>query len=341
MIVIMQVGATKTQVAAVVANVQKMGLNGHVIEGQERTIVAVVGDDRSAIDRNALSALDGVERTVPILAPYKIASREVHPANTLIPFNGASIGDRKIVIIAGPRALLQPEQILEIASALRDSGADGLYAGVFGYDASPYTARTPVERSLQLLAEAHKQSGLPIVAEVTEPELVPLIAKYAEVLLVTGENMQNYPLLNTVGESQRSILLKRGMVNTMEELLMAAEYILSHGNRQVMLCEAGIRTLEGYTQNTTFDINAVPVLKAKTHLPIIVDASRAAGHYEYVGSAAKAAIAAGADGLIIDVDGLADTTPTDSDGRQALNARQFSALIEALRPVAEAVGRTI
>jgi 3-deoxy-7-phosphoheptulonate synthase len=337
MIVIMQPGATKAQVAAVVANVKSMGLDARVIEGQERTVVAVVGDDRSALDRDALSSMDGVERTMPVLAPYKIASREVHPANTLIPLDGSSIGDRRIVLIAGPHAVNSRDQILEVAHALKKAGVAALCSGVF--DPRPYTFQKIGEEGLELLAEARQQTGLPIVTEVMEPDLVPMIARYADVLQIGSHNMQNYPLLNAVGDTQHAILLKRGMVNTLEELLMAAEYILSHGNHQVIVCEGGIRTYESYTRNTTFDINAVPVLKTKTHLPVIVDASHAAGHWAFVAAASKAAIAAGADGLIIEVDRRPGSR--SSDDAQVLNLDRFAKLVKELRRMAEAVDRTI
>ncbi len=339
MIVIMQQGATKAQVAAVVANVKSMGLDARVIEGQERTIVAVVGDDRSALDRDALSSMDGVERTTPVLAPYKIASREVHPANTLIHLDGAAIGDRKIVLIAGPRSVTSRDQILEVAHALKKAGAAALCSGVF--DPRPYSVQKLGEEGLELLAEARQQTGLPLVTEVMEPGLVPTVARYADVLQIGAHNMQNYPLLNAVGETQHAILLKRGMVNTLEELLMAAEYILARGNHQVMVCEGGIRTYESYTRNTTFDINAVPVLKTKTHLPVMVDASHASGHWAFAAAASKAAIAAGADGLIFEVDRRPGSKSSDADDVCALNLDRFARLVKDLRRMAEAVDRTI
>lgn len=340
MIVIMQLGATKAQVSAVVANVQSMGLSAHVIEGQERTVVAVVGDDRSAIDRDVLSAMDGVERMMPVLAPYKIASREVHPTNTLIALNSSQVGGKQVVLIAGPRMIGGRKAFIENAQALKKAGAKALCGNVYWPTDSPYDAQGPGESGLDILAEARRRTALPIVSEVMEPEAVPIIARCADVLQIGGQSMQNYPLLNAVGEAQCPVLLKRGVVNTLEELLMAAEYILSHGNRQVILCEGGIRTYESYTRNTTFDINAVPVLKAKTHLPVIVDVSYAAGYGEFVSAAAKAAVASGADGLIIEVDfkGAAPAAPGES---HAVSMEQFGTLVKDLRRVAEAVGRII
>ncbi len=338
MIVIMQVGATQAQVDAVVANVKSMGLDARVIVGEERTVVAIVGDDRSALDRDALSGMDGVERTMPVLAPYKIASREVHPANSVIPLNGSAIGDRKIALIAGPRTVTSREQILGVARALRDLGANALCGGVFDPKPLHYAFQGLGEQGLELLAEARAQTGLPVVTEVAEPELVPVVARYADVIQIGAHNMQNYALLNAVGESRRVILLKRGMVNTLEELLMAAEYILARGNLNVILCEGGIRTYESYTQNITFDINAVPVLKAKTHLPVIVDASHAAGNGQGIVAASKAAIAAGADGLTIEVDRCA---APDADDSRALTPVQFAGLVTDLRRMAEAIDRAI
>ncbi len=339
MIVIMKPGATKTQVAAVVSGVKSLGLDAHVIEGQERTVIAVVGDDRSAIDRDTLSAMDGVERMMAVLAPYKIASREVHPLNTVIPLNGSPLGDKKVVIIAGPPFVETRDQLLETACALKEAGADVLAANVFGPTASPYDPQGLGEKGLEVLHEVRCQTGMPIITEVMEPELVPIMAQVADVLQIGGQNMQNYPLLNAAGESRHTILLKRGVVNTMEELLMAAEYILSHGNRQVILCEGGIRTFESYTKNITFDVNAVPVLKAKTHLPIVVDVNHAVGHWEFVAAAARAAVASGADGLIFQV--TQRRKPSDPEETEALRLDRFVSLVKALRRVAEAVGRAV
>jgi 3-deoxy-7-phosphoheptulonate synthase len=341
MIVIMQVGATKAQVSAVVANVKSMGLSAHIIEGQERTVVAVVGDDRSAIDRDVLSAMEGVERMMPVLAPYKIASREVHPANTLIALNGIQVGDRNVIVIAGPRAIDPREPVVKFAQALKKAGASALCINVYGPTHSPYDAQGPGETGLEALAEVRDRTGLPIVSEVMEPEAVTHVARYADVLQIGGQSMQNFPLLNAVGESQRPVLLKRGIVNTLEELLMAAEYILSHGNRQIMLCEGGIRTYESYTRNMTFDINAVPVLKGRTHLPVVVDVSQAAGHWEFVAAAAKAAVAAGADGLIVEVECPRRKTVSKTDDETGLHLDKFAALVKDLRRVAEAVGRSL
>ena len=338
MIVIMQMGATTQQISAVIARIKEMGLEAHLSEGQERTIIGVVGDDRLVADRDSLSLLEGVERTMRVSHPYKIASREFHPADTLVPLNGCKVGDKKVVVIAGPCSVESREQLLEIAHAVKEAGATALRGGAFKPRSSPYSFQGMGEKGLELLAEAREATGLPIVTEVMEPGLVPLVARYAEVLQIGARNMQNYALLHAVGASQHTVLLKRGMMSTMEELLMAAEYILSHGNNRVMLCERGIRTFETYTRNT-FDINAIPVLKQRTHLPIIADPSHATGRWEYVGAAARAAVAAGADGLILEVHNNPEKAL--SDGAQSLRPEKFAKLVVELRRIAEAVDRTL
>jgi 3-deoxy-7-phosphoheptulonate synthase len=282
--------------------------------------------------------MEGVERTMRVSHPYKIASREFHPQDTLVPLNGDKAGDKKILVIAGPCSVESRDQLMEIAHAVKEAGATALRGGAYKPRSSPYSFQGLGEKGLELLAEAREATGLPIVTEVMEPGLVPLVAKYADVLQIGARNMQNYALLHAAGESQHTVLLKRGMMSTMEELLMSAEYILSHGNHRVMICERGIRTFETYTRNT-FDINAVPVLKQRTHLPIIVDPSHATGRWEYVGSAAKAAIAAGADGLIMEVH--CNPEKALSDGAQSLRPDKFLKLMGELRRVAEAVDRTL
>jgi 3-deoxy-7-phosphoheptulonate synthase len=338
MIVIMQVGATTKQIEAVVARIKEMGLTPHISEGQERTIIGLVGDDRQEADRDSLSLMEGVERTMRVSHPYKIASREFHPTDTLVPLNGLKVGDTKLALIAGPCSVESRDQLMETAHAVKEAGATALRGGAFKPRTSPYSFQGLGEKGLELLAEAREATGLPVVTEVMEPGLVPLVAKYADVLQIGARNMQNYALLHAAGASQHTVLLKRGMMSTMEELLMAAEYILSHGNHRVMLCERGIRTFETYTRNT-FDINAIPVLKQRTHLPVIADPSHATGRWEYVGAAAKAAIAAGADGLIMEVH--CNPEKALSDGAQSLRPEKFAKLVKELRRVAEAVDRTI
>ena len=338
MIVIMQAGATAKQISAVIARIEEIGLKAHLSEGQERTIIGVVGEDRNLAERDTLALLDGVERTMRVSHPYKLASREFHPADTLVQLNGSQVGGNQVVVIAGPCSVESREQIIETACAVKEAGATALRGGAYKPRSSPYSFQGLGEKGLEYLAEARQVTGLPIVTEVMEPGLVPLVCKYADVLQIGARNMQNFPLLNAAGESQHTVLLKRGPANTMEELLMAAEYILAHGNNRLMLCERGIRTFETYTRNT-FDLNAIPVLKARTHLPIFADPSHATGKWEYVGAAAKAAIAAGADGVIMEVH--MNPEKAMSDGAQSLRPEKFAELVKEMRRVAEAVDRTL
>jgi len=338
MIIIMQSGATTKQIASVVTRIKELGYGAHLSEGQERTIIGVVGEDRVLMEGEEFTLLDGVERTMRVTSPYKLASRDFHPANTLVPLNGSVVGDIKLTLIAGPCSVENRTQMLETAHAVKEAGATALRGGAYKPRSSPYSFQGLGEEGLELLAEAREATGLPIVTEVMDPALVPLVCKYADVLQIGARNMQNYTLLNAVGESQHTVLLKRGLMSTMEELLMSAEYILAHGNNRIMLCERGIRTFETYTRNT-FDINAIPVLKLKTHLPILADPSHATGKREYVAAASKAAIAAGADGLIIEVH--CNPEKALSDGAQSLRPEQFAKLVTDLRRIAEAVDRTL
>ena len=338
MIVIMQPGATTEQIAAVVAQIKEFGYGAHLSEGQERTIIGIIGDDRKASDEEQIGLMEGVERTMRVTSPYKLSSREFHPMNTTVPLNGSKVGESKVILIAGPCSVENRTQMLETAHAVKEAGATALRGGAYKPRSSPYSFQGLGEAGLELLAEAREETGLPVVTEVMDPALVPLVVKYADVLQVGARNMQNYTLLNAVGESQHTVLLKRGMMCTMEELLMSAEYILAHGNNRIMLCERGIRTFETYTRNT-FDINAIPVLKQKTHLPIIADPSHATGKREYVAAAAKAAVAAGADGLIIEVH--CNPEKALSDGAQSLRPEQFAQLVGEMRRIAEAVDRSM
>ena len=335
MIIVMQPQASSQQIAAVVARVETLGYRVHLSQGAETTIIGVIGDDRP-ITPAQFEILDGVEKTVPILKPFKLASRTMRPHNTLVPLNGDRVGDRKVVIIAGPCAVESREQLLETAQAVKEAGATALRGGAFKPRTSPYSFQGLGEKGLELLAEARQVTGLPIVTEVMAPEVVSLVARYADVLQLGARNMQNYALLNAVGESGKPVLLKRGMMSTIEEWLMSAEYILAQGNGRVILCERGIRTFEKYTRNTT-DINAIPVLKQLTHLPVILDPSHSTGKWEYVNSVALAAVAAGADGLIVEVHPRPEAAL--SDGAQSLRPDKFAQLVTALRQVAQAVGR--
>lgn len=337
MIVVMKKGATGAQIANVTARIEQLGCRVHLSEGEERTIIGVIGNGRP-LDREPIERLDGVERMVPILRPFKLASREFHPQDTVVKVNGVSIGGRQVVVMAGPCAVESCEQLLETARVVKEAGGRVLRGGAFKPRTSPYSFQGLGEEGLRLLAQARDETGLPVVTEVIDPQMVPLVTTYADILQVGARNMHNYALLHAIGEAQRPVLLKRGMMSTIEELLMAAEYVLSHGNERVILCERGIRTFEHYTRNT-LDISAVPLLKQLCHLPVIVDPSHGTGKWELVEPVSRAAVAAGADGLIIEVHPHPEVAL--SDGVQSLKPARFAALMESLRPVAEAVGRTL
>jgi len=336
-IVVMKREATQAHIANVTARVESMGYQAHISEGQERTIIGIIGNGRP-LDREQLERIDGVERTVPVLQPFKLASREFHPKDTIVSINGVSIGGKKLVVMAGPCAVEGRDQMLEAASVVRQAGALMLRGGAFKPRTSPYSFQGLGEEGLRFLAEARQATGLPVVTEVMAPEQVPLVAGYADVLQIGARNMQNYALLHAVGEAKRPVLLKRGMMSTIEELLMSAEYVLSHGNDRIILCERGIRTFEPYTRNT-LDINAVPLLKQLSHLPVVVDPSHGTGRWELVAAVSRAAVAAGADGLIIEVH--PNPSHALSDGAQSLKPETFAQLMAELKAVAQAVGREL
>lgn len=337
MIIVMGVEATVSEISEVVTRIKGMGYDAHISEGEDRTIIGVVGSG-PAIEKEQLAMLAGVKDVIRVSKPYKLASLEFHPEKTVVQLNGVQVGAEKLAIIAGPCSVESREQILETAHAVKEAGASALRGGAFKPRTSPFAFQGMGEEGLKLLAEAREATGLPIVTEVMDSELVPMVCEYADVLQIGARNMQNYALLNAVGKSQHPVLLKRGMSSTIEELLMAADYILSHHNNRVILCERGIRTFETATRNT-FDINAIPVLKHTTHLPILADPSHATGKWEYVESAALAAIAAGADGIIVEVH--PDPECAVSDGRQSLKPERFAELVKKMRRVAEAVDRIV
>lgn len=338
MLIVMKPGATAKEISGVVARITANGYEPHLSENGERTLIGIVGTGSTPLREEDYETLAGVEQAVRVSAPYKRASREFHPADTLIPLNGIKVGGPRIAIIAGPCSVESREQIIETACAVKEAGAVALRGGAFKPRSSPYSFQGHGEQGLEWLAEARERTGLPIVTEVLDTGLVPLVAKYADVLQVGARNMQNFALLHAVGESQQPVLLKRGLSATMEELLMAAEYVMSHGNTRVMICERGIRTFETYTRNT-FDVNAIPVLKSLTHLPVIADPSHAVGKREYVEAVARSAIAAGADGLIVEVH--MEPEKALSDGRQSLNPEGFVQMVQSVRRIAEAVDRSI
>src|SRR5688572_8092250 len=336
MIIILSRDAGQKELDGVVNWVEGQGYRTHISQGEERTIVGVIGNERP-LDGDQVQRLDGVERAVAILAPYKLASLEMQATPTLVALNGMKVGTERIAIIAGPCSVESREQILESARIVKEAGGTALRGGAFKPRTSPYSFQGMGLAGLELMAEARAETGLPIVTEVMAPDQVSMVAQYANVLQIGARNMQNYNLLRAVGETRHPILLKRGMMNTLEELLMSAEYILASGNPNVMLCERGIRTFETYTRNT-FDVNAIAALKARTHLPVLVDPSHATGHWQYVQSAALAAVAAGADGLIIEVHPHPEQAK--SDGLQSLKPDRFADLVQRVKAVAQAVGRS-
>lgn len=337
MIVIMKTSATMSQVSAVIGLIEEKGYRVHLSEGEERTIVGIIGSG-APINKDPIQLMPGVDRVLPVGKPFKLASREFHPDDTHFPIGDVMIGGKGLAIMAGPCSVESRSQIIETAWAVKEAGAHILRGGAFKPRSSPYSFQGMGEEGLRYMKEASELTGLPIITEVMEPALVPLVCEYADILQIGARNMQNYALLHAVGRSQHPVLLKRGMSSLMEEWLMCAEYILSHGNTRVMLCERGIRTFEKYTRNT-FDINAIPVAKHLSHLPVIADPSHATGKWEYVGAAAKAAVAAGADGLIIEVHPQPENAM--SDGAQSLKPEKFAALVLEMKAIAQAVGRDI
>jgi len=337
MVIIMRHQATAEDIAGVIQHIESLGFRAHVSRGEERTIIGVIGDERP-IDPAHFEVLPGVERAVRILHPFKLASRDFHPDGSVVRINGIVIGGQKVVVMAGPCAVESRQQLMETAAAVKAAGAHILRGGAFKPRTSPYSFQGLGLKGLELLREARDAFNLPVVTEVMSPQDVPLIAQYADILQVGARNMQNFALLSAVGTLQKPVLLKRGMMSTVEELLMAAEYILSHGNSQVMLCERGIRTFEPSTRNT-FDINAIPVLKSLTHLPVIADPSHGTGKWELVTPVARAAVAAGADGLIVEVH--PNPAKALSDGAQSLKPDRFAAMMADVRRVAQAIGRTV
>lgn len=338
MIIVMASDATPEQVEKVEDTIRELGYTPHEIAGVERKVIGAVGDERGKDRLQSIETMGGVESVFPILKPYKLASREVKSTPSVIQVGSVDIGGPAIAIIAGPCSVESKEQICTTANLVKSAGANFLRGGAYKPRTSPYSFQGMEEDGLKLLAAAKEVSGLPIVTEVMNPREIDLVAKYADVIQVGARNMQNFSLLKELGKIDKPILLKRGMMNTIQEFLMSAEYVLSEGNNKVILCERGIRTFETATRNT-LDISCIPVLKKETHLPIIVDPSHATGHWEMVESMSRASIAAGADGLIIEVH--PDPVKAFSDGPQSLKPAKFVSLMENLRPFAELMGRTL
>ena len=337
MIVVMKQNATPDEIERIVARIRELGLEEHLIQGVLRTVIGAVGDERGKNMLESLVTLPGVESVVPILKPYKLASSEGMPERSIVPMGeGVSIGGKKIVVVSGPCSVESREQILSSASAVKDGGGHVLRGGAYKPRTSPYSFQGMEEEGLKLLAEAREKTGLPIQTEVMDTVDVDLVCEYADILQIGARNIQNFSLLKRVGRTKKTIFLKRGMSTTIEEFLMSAEYILSQGNPHVVLCERGIRTFENSTRNT-LDITAVPVLKELTHLPVVIDPSHAAGAWRFVAPLAKAAIACGADGLMIEVH--PDPSKAMSDGAQSLKPEIFKQLMSELEVFADAVQR--
>ena len=336
MIIVMKHNATAGEIAGVIQHIESLGFQAHLSAGEERTIIGVIGDERP-VEPEHFELFEGVERAVRILHPFKLASRDFHPEDSVVKINGLSVGGNQVVVMAGPCSVESREQLMETAAAVKAAGAHILRGGAWKPRTSPYAFQGLGLKGLELLREARDALHLPVVTEVMSPQDVTLVAQYADILQIGSRNMQNFALLSAVGQVQKPVLLKRGLMSTIEELLMAAEYILSQGNPRVMLCERGIRTFEPSTRNT-FDINAIPVLKSLTHLPVIADPSHGTGKWELVAPVARAAVAAGADGLIVEVH--CDPAHALSDGAQSLKPDKFARLVQDVRHIAEAIGRT-
>ena len=344
MIIVMQQGATREQCDAVIARVTDLGYQVHPIYGEQRTVVACVGDERGKSRLQSLEVMEGVENVVPILKPFKLAGTEWKKERTVVTLKGsrwgmpqsATVGNNHCIVMAGPCSVESREQILESARSVKEAGASVLRGGAFKPRSSPYSFQGLEEAGLKLLAEAREQTGLFVVTEVVTPADVPLVAEYADMLQVGARNMQNYSLLKEVGKTQVPVLLKRGMASTIRDLLLSAEYIMSQGNYDVILCERGIRTFEDYTRNTC-DLAAVPAIHELSHLPIVVDPSHGTGVRSLVVPMARAAIAAGADGLIVEVHPHPEEAY--SDGAQSLRPEEFRGMMADVRRIAAAVGR--
>ena len=337
MMIIMHPGAPREQIEAVIAEIERQKLTAHPIYGVEQTIIGAVGDGHY-VPKEIFEAFPGVMVVQRISKPYKLASRQFHEQDSVFQLDGFTVGGTEVPIIAGPCSVESREQILEIAQAVKEAGANALRGGVFKPRTSPYSFQGLGEQGLEYLVEAREKTGLPIVVEVMAVSQIAMMEKYVDVFQLGARNMQNFNLLRAIGETRTPVLFKRGMSATIEEMLMASEYILSGGNTRVMLCERGIRTFETATRNTT-DINAIPVLKQLTHLPVIIDPSHSTGDSSFVPAIAKAGVAAGADGVIVEVHH--DPAHAISDGKQSLTPEAFAKMVKQVKAVAEAVDRRL
>jgi 3-deoxy-7-phosphoheptulonate synthase len=338
MIIILKSGMGDAAIDDVCRRVTEMGYAPHIIRGEFKTIVAAVGEERGRPDLRLLEAVETVESVMPVQQPFKLASREVRAEPSEVRVNGIAIGGKAVIVMAGPCSVESEAQVQEVADAVKAAGAKILRGGAFKPRTSPYAFQGLKEQGLKYLADARKRTGLPVVTEVLETESVELVAQYTDIMQIGARNIQNFTLLRRVGEMGKPVLLKRGMATSIQEFLLSAEYILAAGNPNVILCERGIRTFETSTR-FTLDLNAVPVLKKLSHLPVVVDPSHGTGHWDLVAPMAKGAVACGADGLIIEVHPKPEEAL--SDGPQSLKPAKFAQLMRELRPVAEAVGRSL
>lgn len=336
MIIVMSGDATEKQVNRVVDKVHSFGLRTHPIYGEQKTVIGIIGDDKTRVVEQ-MRGMPGIEKIIPILQPYKFAGREAHPEDSVIDVSGVEIGGRKVVVMAGPCAVEDHDQLLAIAHKVKESGASILRGGAYKPRTSPYSFQGLGEEALKYLAEARDETGLIVITEITDPRNVELVCRYADILQVGARNMQNFVLLTEVGKSGHPVMLKRGPSSTVNDLLLAAEYVIIEGNRDVILCERGITTFETYTRNT-LDLSAVPVMKKLSHLPVIVDPCHATGRAELVEPMSLAAIAAGADGIIVEVHPDPDTALCD--GPQALTLERFDAMMKKLEGITSIVGRS-
>ena len=338
MIIVLKSETSDADVADVERRIRAMGYTPHTIRGELRNVIGAIGDDRGKERLRALESLECVESVTPILQPFKLASREVRRDNTQVRVGDVVVGGRTIVVMAGPCSVESRLQLLDVAARVQAAGARVLRGGAFKPRTSPYAFQGLELEGLKLLAEARRETGLPVITEVMEPERVDVVAEYSDILQVGARNVQNFSLLRRVAEAGKPVLLKRGMSTTIQEWLLSAEYVLSGGNPNVILCERGIRTFETATR-FTLDLNAVPVLKRLTHLPVVVDPSHGTGHWEYVEPMAMAGVAAGADGLLIEVHPRPEEAL--SDGPQSLKPDRFAALMTRLRKVTRALDRDL
>ena len=336
--IIVMASRDQKDVDHVIEKVEALGYRAHVIVGVERTVIAAVGDERGKERLAALESMPHVEKVVPILKPYKLAGLEVRQERTVVECGNVKIGNGHFCMVGGPCSVESREQIMETAKIVKESGGNMLRGGAYKPRTSPYAFQGLEEEGLILLEEAGKAHGLPVVTEVMTIEQVPLVEKHADMFQIGARNMQNFGLLKAVGRARKPVFLKRGMMSTIQEFLMSAEYIMSEGNPNVVMCERGIRTFETETRNT-LDIQAVPVLQKLTHLPVVVDPSHAAGRWDLVSSMSKASVAAGVDGLMIEV----HPHPEDafSDGPQSLKPKKFAALVNELRPFLDLMGQKL